>query len=74
MEATILSVLGGMIGIAAGQAGAYGVARAINIPFVVPGMAIPLAFGVSALIGVIFGVFPARKAARLSPLAALRYE
>jgi putative ABC transport system permease protein len=74
MEATILSVLGGMIGIAAGLAGAYGVARGINIPFVVPGMAIPLAFGVSALIGVIFGVFPARKAARLSPLAALRYE
>lgn len=74
VEATILSVLGGMIGIAAGLAGAYGVARGINIPFVVPGMAIPIAFGVSALIGVIFGVFPARKAARLSPLAALRYE
>jgi putative ABC transport system permease protein len=74
VEATILSVLGGMIGIAAGLAGAYGVARGIHIPFVVPGMAIPLAFGVSVLIGLIFGVVPARKAARLSPLAALRYE
>jgi putative ABC transport system permease protein len=74
VEATILSVLGGAIGIAAGLAGAYGVARAIGIPYVVPGLAIPVAFGVSALIGVVFGVFPARKAARLSPLAALRYE
>jgi putative ABC transport system permease protein len=74
VEATILSVLGGLIGIGAGLAGAYGVARVIGIPYVVPGLAIPIAFGVSALIGVIFGVVPARKAARLSPLAALRYE
>jgi putative ABC transport system permease protein len=74
VEATILSVLGGAIGVGAGLAGAFGVAHAIGIPFVVPGVAIPLAFGVSAMIGVVFGVFPARKAARLSPLAALRYE
>jgi putative ABC transport system permease protein len=74
MEATILSALGGLIGIGAGLAGAFGVAHGIGIPFVVPKLAIPLAFGVSAMIGVVFGVFPARKAARLSPLAALRYE
>ena len=74
VEAMILSALGGVIGIAAGLAGAYGVARIIHIPYVVPGAAIPVAFGVSVLIGVIFGVFPARKASRLSPLAALRFE
>jgi putative ABC transport system permease protein len=74
VEAMILSALGGVIGIASGLAGAYGVARAIHIPYVVPGAAIPVAFGVSVLIGVIFGVFPARKASRLSPLAALRFE
>jgi len=74
VEAIILSALGGVIGIASGLAGAYGVARAIHIPYVVPGAAIPVAFGVSVLIGVIFGVFPARKASRLSPLAALRFE
>jgi putative ABC transport system permease protein len=40
----------------------------------VPGGGIPGAFGVSVLIGVVFGVFPARRASRLNPLAALRFE
>jgi putative ABC transport system permease protein len=74
VEATILSALGGLIGIGVGLAGAYGVAHAIHIPYVVPGAAIPLAFGVSVIIGVVFGVVPARKASHLNPLAALRFE
>jgi putative ABC transport system permease protein len=74
VEATTLSALGGCAGVALGALGALSVARAIHVPFVVPHAAAPVAFGVSVLVGVIFGVFPARKAARLNPLAALRYE
>ncbi len=74
IEATTLSALGGVAGIGLGLLGAMGVARAIHVPFVVPGIAMPIAFGVSVLVGIAFGVFPARKAARLNPLAALRYE
>jgi putative ABC transport system permease protein len=50
------------------------VSAALNIPYVVPGLAIPIAVGVSVLVGVVFGVVPARKAASLNPLAALRFE
>jgi putative ABC transport system permease protein len=74
VEATTLSTIGGLIGIGAGLAGAYEVCRLIHVPYVLPGIAMPVAFGVSALVGVAFGVVPARKAARLNPLAALRYE
>jgi putative ABC transport system permease protein len=74
VEATTLSSVGGVIGIGVGLAGAWGTARAIHVPFVLPGLATPVAFGVSVLVGIVFGVFPARKASRLNPLAALRFE
>ncbi len=74
VEATTLSAIGGVLGIGLGLAGGYGVSRALAIPFVVPGIAAPLAFGVSVLVGIVFGVVPARKASRLNPLAALRFE
>jgi putative ABC transport system permease protein len=74
IEAITLSAVGGSIGIGVGLLGAMGVARLIHVPFVIPGVATPVAFAVSVLVGVVFGVFPARKAARLNPLAALRYE
>jgi putative ABC transport system permease protein len=74
VEATTLSALGGLLGIGVGLLGAWGVARAIHVPFVLPGIATPVAFGVSVLVGIVFGVFPARKAVHLNPLAALRYE
>jgi len=74
IEAITLSALGGVLGIGVGLTGAMGVARLIHVPFVIPTLATPVAFGVSVLVGIVFGVFPARRAARLNPLAALRYE
>jgi putative ABC transport system permease protein len=74
VEATTLSAVGGIIGIALGLVGAWGVAKAVHVPFVVPGISMPVAFAVSVLVGVAFGVWPARKAARLHPLEALRFE
>ncbi|HOZ80697.1 MAG TPA: ABC transporter permease [Candidatus Woesebacteria bacterium] len=72
IEAIILSALGGFIGVVLGALGTL----AINQFFpaqITPGSII-LAFGVSSLVGVIFGVAPARKASKLSPIEALRYE
>jgi putative ABC transport system permease protein len=74
VEATTLSAVGGVIGIALGLAGAFGVAKLIHVPFVVPGVSTPVAFAVSVLLGIVFGVWPARKAAALRPLEALRFE
>jgi len=74
VEATTLSAVGGVMGIGLGLGGGWAVAHGLKIPFVVPGLAAPIAFGVSVLVGIVFGVFPARKASKLNPLAALRFE
>jgi putative ABC transport system permease protein len=74
VEAVVLSSFGGIIGIATAVAASYGLASLMNIPAVLdPGIML-LAFLFSAAVGVIFGYFPARKAARLDPIEALRYE
>lgn len=72
VEAIILSVSGGIIGIILGS----GISLILSkfIPTEITLWSIMLAFGVSALVGVIFGVMPARRAAKLSPIEALRYE
>jgi len=74
VEATTLSAVGGGVGIVLGLLGAWGVARALHVPFVIPGISMPVAFAVSVFVGIAFGVWPARKAARLHPLEALRFE
>jgi putative ABC transport system permease protein len=70
----VLSALGGGVGIALGLASAMAAARIIHVPFMVAGWSMAVAFGVSVLVGVTFGLIPARQAARLNPLAALRHE
>ncbi len=71
-EAIILSGLGGLIGIILGSLGTLGINNFFPAK-VTPGSVI-LAFGVSFLVGIIFGVTPARKASKLSPLEAFRFE
>lgn len=74
IEAVILSVLGGSIGIALGAGGSRIAGSLFSMSTSISGTSIVLAFGFSAVIGIIFGVFPARKAALMNPIDALRYE
>jgi putative ABC transport system permease protein len=74
VEAVVLSTLGGLIGIAAGLAMSWSATRALQLPFLLQPEILLLAFGFSAFVGVLFGFLPARKAARLNPIEALRYE
>jgi putative ABC transport system permease protein len=74
IEAITLSLIGGVIGIAAGLGGAEALSYFAEWRTVVAPGAIALAFGFAAAVGVFFGFYPARKAARLDPIEALRYE
>jgi putative ABC transport system permease protein len=78
MEALVVSILGGLLGIAAGLGTSELVnGRSLNgqqIQTVVQPASIALAFGVSAAIGLFFGIYPASRASRLRPIEALRYE
>jgi putative ABC transport system permease protein len=73
-EAIVLSVFGGLIGILLGVGVATLFARVAKWPIVVSPTAIMVAFAVAATVGIFFGFYPARKAARLDPIDALRYE
>ncbi len=74
VEAMILSVIGGIIGIALGLAGTQVIAHFAEIPFVFSPVAILGAVLFSGSVGVFFGFYPARKASNLDPIASLRYE
>ena len=74
IEAVVLSALGGVIGIVLAFGASIGVARLMDVPFVFDPSVNLLSFVFSAAIGVLFGYFPARRAARLDPIEALRHE
>jgi putative ABC transport system permease protein len=74
IEAVTLSLIGGLIGIVAGVGGAGALSYFAEWQTLLAPQAIALAFGFAAAVGVFFGFYPARKAARLDPIEALRYE
>ncbi|MBW1783816.1 MAG: ABC transporter permease [Deltaproteobacteria bacterium] len=74
IEAVTLSLIGGVIGVALGVTGSMTIAVLGEWPTIVRAESVILAFGFSVLVGVFFGFYPARKAARLDPIEALRYE
>ncbi len=74
IEATLLSVAGGVIGVLLGIVAAYVVKAILNYPISISTGSIVLSFAVCTIIGIFFGWYPARKASNLDPIEALRYE
>ena len=74
IEAVVLSALGGVIGIAIATVASYGLSFVMNVPYAFDPVINGLSLLFSAAIGVVFGYFPARRAAQMDPIEALRHE
>ncbi len=74
VEAVVLSVIGGALGILIGIGSALGISNAVDFRPIVQPSAIALAVSFSAAVGLFFGIYPARRASQLNPIEALRYE
>jgi putative ABC transport system permease protein len=73
-ESVVLATIGGLIGVAAGGAGTLAVAALTHWPTTIPPQWIVASVGFSAIVGIFFGYYPARQAAQLNPIEALRFE
>jgi putative ABC transport system permease protein len=74
IEAIVMSALGGVLGVLIGLGGSAAITAVLKLPFVFQPGIVFVAVGFAAIIGVAFGFFPARRAARLDPIEALRHE
>jgi putative ABC transport system permease protein len=74
VEAITLSMLGGIMGVILGVVATHFATQQMNLPFVLTPEVMLVGFGFSVIIGVVFGFVPARKAANLNPIEALRHE
>jgi putative ABC transport system permease protein len=73
-EAAIISLIGGFIGVVLGIGLAFGISKITDIPTIVSWYSVVLSFFVSAAVGIVFGLMPAKKAAQEDIVVALRYE
>ena len=74
IESILLTFIGGIFGMIFGIIASLLISKIMNFASVISLSSILLAIGVSSLIGIVFGLYPARKAANLQPIEALRYE
>ena len=74
VEAMVMSLIGGVLGVGIGLATAQGLTAVLDWPTEVSLTTVASAFGIAALVGIVFGYYPARRASRLDPIASLRYE
>jgi putative ABC transport system permease protein len=74
IESIVLSAIGGIAGILIGLGGSYAATSKLGLPLAVDATLLTLPFGFAATVGIVFGFFPARKAARMNPIDELRHE